>query len=181
MACQAAAGGGEDCTRYYDTVRGTVLETCTPTKPPPQIAPGAKPLSVTAPELRFPSGVIPAVVEKIVDPVTLELRYEYSTRTVTVADLRLPPKGTPEYRLALALTKAVAPSSSVLYLEKKEYNSGGWKRLYTLWQLNNQLGLLLVEQGLAEYVPNAENDYDDVLTNAMNFAKENKLGIWKGK
>lgn len=178
LSLATAQAQGQDCTRFYDLTKKTVVENCTPTKPPATIAPGAKALSVTAPELNFPPGIMTAVVEKVIDPITFQLRFDYQSHTVTLSDLRLPERTAPEYRAAMSVARTLAPASSVLYLERKDGAGAGRKPLYSLWQLNNLIAVILVEQGLAEYVPNVDNDYDDILTRASEFAHAQKLGMW---
>lgn len=158
--------------RTYDLIRRIVVENCKPTQIQPSLTPSAQPLSVTAPDLTVPSGVLTAVVEKVIDPTTLQLRYEFSTHTIRLRDVQAPPRGTAAYRQALALMQSLAPAYSVLYLETSGNDQG------YVWQLSNQINLLMIEQGLMRYVPQGQSDYADLFEAAERWAKDKQLGLW---
>lgn len=180
---QSSSGGDQKCTRYFDLKLNTVLETCTPIPPAPPPLAGAKPLSATSPELTFPAGVKVALVEKVIDARTLQVRYDYQMHYIRMADVVLPPKGTASYRIALNLLTSLAPTGSSIYFEDtgtrdEERIDARPVELGYFWQLRNQVNLLAIEFGGAKFSDNPDSAYFEALYKGQEWAKEKKIGVW---
>lgn len=183
LAGAARAADGEDCTRYYNTVLKTVTESCTPTKPAPIPMPSAKPLSQTAPGLSFPAGVKVALVERVIDAQTILVRYDFMPHYLRLADVALPERNSPEYRQALGLVKSLAMQGSSVYFEAtgelaEDRVNGEPVKVGYVWQMSNQLNMLLVELGFARFGGQERSGYFDVMQDAQAWAQERRIGVW---